>query len=150
LLRYAIAASRKDWVTFDDELDFVSGYVALQRLRHGERLRFRQGRLSDAAKRVECPPLILQPLVENAIRHGLESLSGPVDIEMSFNERSDDIELTIRNPAAEQSSHVGHGIGIENLRGRLAMLYQGRARLEAGRDGRNFVVQLTVPRNAPD
>jgi hypothetical protein len=75
LLRYALSASLRDAVSLGEELQFVHDYTALQRLRYGERLQINIDGDGDAAQLhdVPCPPLLLQPLIENALRHDLDS-----------------------------------------------------------------------------
>jgi two-component system sensor histidine kinase AlgZ len=88
LLRYALSASVRNTATVAAELQFVRDYLDLQRLRYGERLqvahrRRRRPFLHD----VDCPPLLLQPLIENALRHDLDCREGPSDIRLRFAQR---------------------------------------------------------------
>lgn len=152
LLRYALTASDRDWVTLAEELDFVRDYLALQRLRYGARLQVRlefgdgdgdgDGALADA----ECPPLLLQPLIENALRHDLDCHDGDGDIRIAVRRDGDQLHLRICNAhAGRVAPNPGLGLGLANTRARLKLAYRGAAELRsAARDGR-FEVEIRMP-----
>lgn len=157
LLRYALRVSRLDWVTVQDELDFVRDYLALQSLRFGAGLRL-SWQLDEAAgwDLVACPPLLLQPLVENAIRHGLEASGGAGRVHIALHRQGERWHLRIENACGEASTpSAGHGLGLSATRERLAMLYgpaaQLHTRIEADADaeadgtGERFVLEMSLP-----
>lgn len=153
LLRYALRASRSNWVTVQDELDFVRDYLALQRLRFGEGLQVRwtlqEGPGAPAWAEIACPPLIFQPLIENAIRHGLEAHEGQGVIELSLScPEPGRLVFLIRNPLpAEAARQPGHGLGLSATRQRLTMLYGEQAQLhsQAMPQSACFETELTLP-----
>jgi two-component system, LytTR family, sensor histidine kinase AlgZ len=146
LLRYALAASTDQTATLAAELQFVRDYLDLQRLRYGDRLRVAIDGADDALLHdVDCPPLSLQPLVENALRHDLDCHDGPGDITLSFARAGDDMVVTVTNPVSAGSSpNPGAGLGLANTRGRLQRLAPG-ATLQAGVRGARFVAELRLP-----
>jgi hypothetical protein len=97
LLRYALFASGKDFVTLGEEVAFVHDYVRLQTLRFGERLRVHIDDGPLELRAVECPPLLLQPLVENAIRHDLETHEETSRIDVSVGQEGNRVVLSVRN-----------------------------------------------------
>jgi two-component system sensor histidine kinase AlgZ len=146
LLRYAIAASGKDWTSLGEEVGFVEDYLALQRLRFGSRLGFVFEAGDGAWREVECPPLLLQPLVENALRHDLEAGSEASEIRLACARHGDRVAIRISNPLrAEAPANGGTGIGLRNVTGRLALVYGERATIHARREDGRFVVELDLP-----
>lgn len=145
LLRYALAASTRSSSTVAEELAFVRGYLDLQRLRYGERLQVRiEGdgpTLHDAA----CPPLLLQPLIENALRHDLDCRAGPGDIRLTFARMGSDLAIRVTNPAGPGTpANPGAGLGLANTRERLRLMHPG-ASLQAGLQGERFVAEVRLP-----
>jgi two-component system sensor histidine kinase AlgZ len=146
LLRYAIAASGKEWTSLAEEVAFVEDYLALQRLRFGQRLDFVLDGGGGGWREVECPPLLLQPLVENALRHDLEAGSEASEIRMACTRAGDRVAIRISNPLrADAPANGGTGIGLSNVTGRLALVYGERASIHARREGDRFVVELDLP-----
>lgn len=144
LLRYALRASAHTWVTLGDEFDFVRAYLALQSLRFGSKLRVH---LEEAPERQDmpCPPLLLQPLVENAVRHGIEPLGDPGCVQLKVTPVPDGALIEIRNPSPQPSNQPGFGIGLRSVGERLALLYRGRASLDCAQADGQFVLRLQLP-----
>ena len=145
LLRYALSASVRNTATVADELQFVRDYLDLQRLRYGDRLQVRIEGDVALLHDVDCPPLLLQPLIENALRHDLDCHDGPSDIRLSF--VSDGAALTIRvtNPALAQASpNPGAGLGLANTRERLRLMHPTASLRTHLQDGR-FVAEVRLP-----
>jgi LytS/YehU family sensor histidine kinase len=93
------------------------------------------------------PPLLLQPLVENAVRHGVASMvdGGTIDIEATL--RDGMLRILIDNPAdPDRADQRGEGIGLQNARGRLHIVSEGRARMHAGEAEGRFRVSIELPR----
>jgi LytS/YehU family sensor histidine kinase len=93
------------------------------------------------------PPLLLQPLVENAVRHGVASMveGGTIDITATLEDHM--LRIVIDNPAdPDRSDARGEGIGIENARGRLSAVSEGRALLQAVEAEGQFRVVIELPR----
>lgn len=150
LLRYALTASSRDWVTFGDELHFVRGYAMLQQLRYGDRLQLTIAGDSDTVRSGDCPPLLLQPLVENAIRHDLESHEGASDIRMTFTLSGERVSVLVSNPIHPAAvANAGLGLGLRSTRERLALLYGREASFSAGAEDGRFAVHLDIPLQAP-
>jgi hypothetical protein len=146
LLEYALASSENDWVEAGKELEFVRNYLDLQRLRFGERLQVRieGGHLLEDG--VDCPPMLLQPLVENALRHDLECHPGTSDIELKFLRQGGQLKVLVSNPASPQPApSAGLGIGLRGVRARLRLAYGEAASLATARVGNRFVAELTLP-----
>jgi hypothetical protein len=148
LLRYALRASLSPWVSVGDELRFVEEYMALQQLRFGKVLRWHAQPPEQAWNRWASPPLLLQPLVENAVRFGMEAaLPGqPVDLEMQLTRTDQHLMLRLTNPHREGVRLIaGHGVGLNKTRERLLALYSERAGIETTLSEDRFSLCLRLP-----
>ena len=145
LLRYALTASVRNTATVADELAFVRDYLDLQRLRYGERLRVHIDGDSELLDQVACPSLLLQPLIENALRHDLDCREGPGDIRLAFERDGDTLCIRVANPAgAGVPANPGAGLGLANTRDRLRLMHPS-ASLQAGLQGDRFVAEVRLP-----
>jgi anti-sigma regulatory factor (Ser/Thr protein kinase) len=150
LLRQVLSSSAMQEVDLAEELDFIRGYVAIERMRLGERLQV-QWEIAPEALQVRVPSLILQPLVENAILHGVAALTRPGVLVIRA--RCDDkcLHLQVRDngPGLPQGveSHRS-GIGLSNTRTRLQRLYGSAQRLELLNDN-GLVANIQIPLATP-
>lgn len=133
-------------VPVDEEFAFVRRYLDIERLRLGERLdvRWQLGELSSEAR---LPLLSLQPLVENAIYHGIEPASAGGAVEIGAREHAGRLEVRIANPFSDETHarHEGNRIALDNVRQRLRAHFGETAELEAGRAGDRYEVRVSVP-----
>jgi two-component system sensor histidine kinase AlgZ len=133
-------------VTLQEELDTARTYERIERLRLGDRLRVHWD-VAAAPPGTLVPALTLQPLLENAIGHGIANLAAGGEVAIEGGTVGDMLLLSVRNPLplGDTQDRNGHGIALENIRERLALLYGARASVAAGREGDEFVVRLRVP-----
>jgi two-component system sensor histidine kinase AlgZ len=149
LLRYALAASQGEWVTVADELQFTRDYLALQRLRYGDRLQVHIAGDSGAVLRADCLALLLQPLVENALRHGLDEATEPGTVTIAFATAGRALEVRVANSIVPGAlPNPGAGIGLANVRERLRSAYGGAASLAIDKADGRFVATLRLPMQA--
>jgi hypothetical protein len=145
LLRYALSASVDNSATVAEELRFVRDYLDLQRLRYGSRLQVSIEGADDALHDVDCPPLLLQPLIENALRHDLDCHDGESDIILSFAREDGALLIVVSNQVnAATGANPGAGLGLANTRDRLRLM-DPQASLQAGRQGMRFVAEVRLP-----
>jgi hypothetical protein len=145
LLRYALSASVRNTATVAEELQFVRDYLDLQRLRYGDRLQVRIDGDDALLHDVDCPPLLLQPLIENALRHDLDCHEGPSDIRVSFVPDGAALTIRVTNPALAQASpNPGAGLGLANTRERLRLMHPTATLRTNLQDGR-FVAEVLLP-----
>lgn len=144
LLRVALAHGGTDLVELAEEMRFLESYLDLEHLRLGARLRFEM-QVSPPARNALVPQLILQPLIENAIVHGVACSREGGWIEISANPKGEQLELRVRNSVAGQSER-GMGFGIPNVRARLQHLYADDASFEFAIDADDIAcATLLVP-----
>jgi hypothetical protein len=143
--RRTLNLAGRDTVPLEEELALVERYLGVEQVRFGARLRVERHVPADAA-RCLVPPLLLQPLVENAVKHGVaERLEGGV-IGIRARRAEGVLELMVENPLDEDAkSRRGEGHGLENVRRRLEAMGSRHTRLEARREAGRFVVTLTLP-----
>ena len=150
LLEYALTSSESDWVEASRELQFVVNYLDLQRLRFGDRLRIRIEGAHLLDERIECPPMLLQPLVENALRHDLECHEEASDIELEFRRDGEQLTVRVSNPVRPHAAPpAGPGIGLRGIAARLQLAYGDAASLVSGHAGGRFVAELSLPWKTP-
>jgi two-component system sensor histidine kinase AlgZ len=146
VFRYALYAGRCATVELVDELDAVTAYLEVEALRFGARLRW-QLECEPGIDAFRVPPLVLQPLVENAIRHGASGRRGATDVAVSVHRRGDELVLAVedRGEPVAQPSRDGAGVSLADLRARLALAYNARARLAAGAATLGWRAEVVLP-----
>jgi sensor histidine kinase YesM len=133
-------------VPLSEELDFIRSYLSIEQMRLGERLEL-VWKIDPAAVDVLVPSLILQPIVENSIRHGIAVSSQAGRLEITAARAGDQLRLEVRDNGpglGAPSEKTGNGIGLENTRARLDRLYGSRADFRLTNDG-GLVVSITLP-----
>ena len=125
LLRRTLDAGAADRVALRDELAFVEAYLEVEQARFADRLDYRID-CDPAALDVEVPSLVLQPLVENAVRHGLARRAGPGRIEVQARSADGMLTLRVRDDGPGPPPSPREGIGLSNTRARLGLLYGDR------------------------
>ncbi len=147
LFRYALEGSRAGSVALADELRAVEAYLQVEAVRFGERFHWSIDASPDLhAERV--PPLFLQPLVENALLHGVAQKRGSarVDVRVSRHDRFLHVEVEDDGPGPGTSAVAGSGGALENLRERLRLLFDGGASLSTGEGAAGgFRVSIEIP-----
>jgi two-component system, LytTR family, sensor kinase len=145
LLRRLLRAGEHDFSSLKDEIHFVKLYFGLQLTRFADRMTVALPNV-DLLPPVWVPSLILQPLVENAVVHGLDNHSGPVRIEVTAALTGDELVLRVVNSTTMREGTVSHGIGLRNVRERLMVQFGSRASLGAGlEDPATWVAELRLP-----
>lgn len=146
LLRHVVHASRHSWLSVADEMAFIEAYLDMQLLRYGERLTIELAIGEGAWDALACPPLLFQPLVENAVQHGVEQHHRQCCLRMRLALADGAIHFSIDNPLAPPATaKAGHGMGQGATRERLAILYGDQAALASSNDGLTYRATLTFP-----
>jgi len=127
-----------------DELDLALRYLAIEQVRFGPRLRLRCC-LDPLAEDARLPPLLLQPLVENAVRHGVEPSPEGARIEIHTEHLGNTVHVDIINTLPAGPGDPGLGMALHNIEQRLLLLHEGRCRLSAQQEGDCFRVRLEIP-----
>lgn len=145
LLRRLLRAGERDFTRLADELQFVRSYLELQQRRFSDRLTVTLPE-SQEMTALWVPSLILQPLVENAVIHGLAGHQGPVVISFNVESSGERLSLRVVNTIAPGKVPGPEGIGLKNVRERLAVQFQGRASLSAAPRGEQWISEIVMPK----
>ncbi len=150
-LRTSLTLGAKDRIPLSEEVGLAEGLLAIERVRFGPRLACER-RVEEDALPCLVPPLLLQPLVENAVTHGLAQLIEGGTVTIEGRRRSGRLELVIENPRdPEAPRRKGTGVGLDNVKRRLDALYGHEGGLDVRDDGRTFRVEIRLPaRLSPD
>lgn len=137
--RYALRASKEELVPLWQELDFLKNYLLLEKSRFGERLIF-YIYADEECGQVNIPPMLLQPIVENAIKHGIEPSIDGGTIEVYCKVRSGSLDFCISNTGAPflgtiQDIFNGNGVGISNIAKRLSNQFGEKLNIELSENG---------------
>jgi len=138
----------RDLVPLADEVELAQRYLAIEQARFGCRLRVRWA-VAPVALQQPLPRLLLQPLLENAVRYGVEPSEQGADIEVTAEVRDARVVIDVVNTLPVTGGSAGHGLGLSSVRERLRLLHDVQARVDAavhqGADGARFRVRLDLP-----
>ncbi len=145
-LRRVLASDKSVEVPLREELDLVRLYLDVMKARFEERLNCEVDCAEDTADAL-VPQLILQPLVENAIRHGVDPASGRVSVSVEARRNQGELELRVSDSGtgAARGNGSGFGVGLKNAGARLDRLYGAAAELKLESGPQNTLVRITLP-----
>jgi two-component system sensor histidine kinase AlgZ len=139
-----------EMISLADEIALGKQYFELERLRLGDRLAV-DWEIGPVSMNLPIPPLMLQPLLENAVYHGIEPSPEGGTVSVSITQRGDELRIAIANPNAGQSQHAaGNHIAVANIRERLALYYDLEARLEIEAGEQFYEVRIILPCRKPN
>mgnify|MGYP001378741422 CR=1 FL=1 len=144
-LRYSISQPGNVLTTLKAELDNISRYIDIEKTRFGSKL-ISQISVTEECHELKIPPMILQPLFENALKHGVYESAEPVTIKTVCARKQEYLSIIITNnfdPAPRHSK--GAGIGLKNIRERLKILYQRENLVKTKSENNIFEVELLIP-----
>ena len=152
LFRQALADPGES-VTLADEIALAERYLAIEQVRFGDRLQVRWN-IDPAADSARLPPLLLQPLVENAVKHGVEPSPDGARLRIRTERRGSLVVIEVVNSLpplrwADAPLPRGHGIALDNVRDRLRLLHDMQAQFSAGMDDKHYRVRIAIPAEAP-
>jgi sensor histidine kinase YesM len=145
-LRATIKKDDKKWLSVEEEKDYLGLYLEIEKVRFGHRLSVVFD-VDENSLSMKLPPLMVQPLLENAIKHGLYGITGEVQISLFFAKIGNDLLVSISNPfdPTMGGNPTGEGFGLESVKRRLYLLF-GRTDLLATQANENeFLVSLKIP-----
>ena len=149
LLRHALEHSDRQEVQLREELSFIKLYLSIQQMRFSDRLQIDLD-IDPATSRALVPNLVLQPLIENALRHGIGRSAGAGSIGISSRRENDSLLITVSDNGAGLPNHwqlkTNCGIGLANTAARLQQLYGENHRFDIhNRDGGGVEVEIVIP-----
>jgi len=149
-LRRTLGLGEKPAISLEDEVSLVHAFLAVEKIRYGDRLRMEET-IDREALTAEVPPLLLQPLVENAVAHGVANLVDGGWIRLAAQRRDGILEVTVENLFdPEAPPRRKSGVGLVNVRQRLEARYGGHASFSASAQGDRFRVALSFPADSSE
>jgi LytS/YehU family sensor histidine kinase len=143
--RRTLALAERERITLGEEVTLCEHFLAIEKRRFGAKLAADLRIRADAAACL-LPPMTLQPLLENAIKHGIRQVDGGGTIAVDATVRDGTLRIGVVNPVApDDVPAAGHGVGLRNLRERLAVLYGPRARIAWQRGDTQFAIEIHLP-----
>lgn len=148
ILRNTLVVGKQQFIPLEDELNVVKNYLELEGIRYEERLKVKYEIDEDVLKE-PIPPLMLQTLVENAIKHGISKLVKGGEIQVVARKTQYGYALSVKNTGSFNGQDVSDatGIGLANTRKRLELLYHGNAHFNIYRSGNEVVAQIDIPKS---
>jgi LytS/YehU family sensor histidine kinase len=145
-LRGTLRNETQQWIMLKDELDYLNLYLDIEKVRFGYRLQATVN-CDEATLTMQLPSMLLQPLVENAIKFGLYDTIGEVDILVSAIIKNNMLELSIQNPFDEATAMQikGTGFGLASVKRRLFLLYGRHDLLQVIKKENQFIAVLSIP-----
>jgi len=142
----ALMSDGRNLVRLADEVHLIERYAAIEQLRLGERLRMSWD-LDNAPMDAMLPALVLQPLLENAVYHGVEPGTGIGDVLVRVERRGDRVLIRIENPWLQPGTgtRAGNHMALDNIRERLMLFFDDEARLETRVEGARYQVDIEIP-----
>ena len=140
-----LMADNRDLVPLEREVELCRQYLGLEALRLGDRLRV-EWELEKMPGDALVPPLLLQPLLENAVYHGIEPSMEPGVIRIDIHSERDRVHMLLRNPLPREGSpHTGNKMALANIRERLSLHFDAEASLQTRDTDGQYEVQITLP-----
>lgn len=143
--RNSLDLGSKNRIALADELSLIEKFLTIEQVRFGSRLQVQQ---DIEQKTLECkiPPLLLQPLIENAVRHGISQLIEGGTITLRIRLHNDRLNINIENPFdPEYVPKKGTGLGVKNVRSRIQTLYGNEGRVDIEKKSNIFIVEFSFP-----
>jgi two-component system LytT family sensor kinase len=148
VFRYVLDASNRDSVTLGEEIETVERYLDIEKTRLGDRLKTRL-EVDEAARAVRLPALLLQPLAENAVKHGISPQAGGGEISIACRVENERCVITVRDTGPGFSEESGSGFGLRSVRERLDLFYGDDYSYEI-RNDEGSCVRLSLPEAVPE
>ena len=140
-----LMADNRDLAPLEKEVELCRQYLGLEQLRLGERLCI-EWHVDNMPKDALMPPLVLQPLLENAVYHGIEPSIEPGVVSVNIYHVRDQVHMVLRNPYRKEGSHhAGNKMALGNIRERLALHFDAEASLRARAGEREYEVHIIIP-----
>jgi len=144
-LRGSLKLGAKERIPLSEEIRLAEGYLDIERVRLGSRLQIECG-IDPECEKCMVPPLIMQPLVENAITHGVAPAINGGIVALNAERNGAGVKIVIENPyEPDNEVRNGAGVGLKNVKSRLANVYDGNARMDVDKSAGRFRVELQLP-----
>lgn len=143
--RQSLTLSEQPTISLSAEIALCNRFLEVEKIRFGSKLQH-VFELEDSTLNALIPPMLLQPLIENAIKHGIRNMAAGGEVSIVSMARDKWLHLTINNPCeAAPSNCIGNGLGLNNIKQRLNTMYGTQARINWNKHDTTFSVEITLP-----
>lgn len=144
ILRNTLLMDKSKEISLKDEIDLVTDYLNLEKIRYEERLSF-EFNISEAVLNCLIPPFIIQSQVENAVKHGISVFPGPGRILIEAYKEGESVRIRVSNTGSVSSEKPLTGVGFRNSIQRLELLYGQQGKISISESGGLVVVEISIP-----
>lgn len=144
MLRYSLTKTSVDGIALEEELEMVDNYIALSKIQLEDRLEFKKEIAQDTLS-IHIPPMIVQLLVENAVKHGISNLKRGGVIELNSQKSGEALHIQVKNTGKLSIAEDSTQLGLENIKQRLKLLYGDKASFSLGEEGNEVVAYVKIP-----
>jgi len=146
-IRYSLKHRENEYVTLKEEIRRMQDYLAIEKVRFGDKLIYKV-ETDKGCSDVEVPTMILQPLIENAIKHGVYESLEPVKVDFNCSVKNGYLVLQLINDFdPQQPSRKGTGVGLQNVSERIRLVYETEGSIHWRIDGNKFIVTMSIPKS---
>jgi len=146
-LRYSLSNEEQQITTLNIELEHIKRYLEIEKIRFGDRLSFQFNYIEEELL-AKIPAMILQPLFENAIKHGVYESVNTINIVLDVKLKEDNLTILLANDFdVDAKKTAGAGIGLKNTRERLFLIYKKNDLLKIKKTDNTFTIHLNIPQN---
>ena len=143
-LRYSLTKSNLNAISLEDELEMVENYIAISKIQFEDRLQFETYIDKDSLSK-QIPPMIIQMLIENALKHGISNLKQGGSISLSTAIESSQLQIEVINSGTLQKGEKGTQLGIKNIKKRLKLLYGEAANFRLVEIDNQVIATIKIP-----
>ncbi|MGD1947482.1 MAG: sensor histidine kinase [Croceivirga sp.] len=144
MLRYSLTKNNIDGIAFEQELEMVDNYISLSKIQFEDRLKFEQ-QVEEATLKLQIPPMIVQLLVENAVKHGIANIREGGKIILNANKNNGILNIQVRNTGKLQIAGDSTQLGLNNIKQRLKLLYGRNASFVLNDLNDEVVAHVKIP-----
>lgn len=145
-LRATLGGNSKHLVSLKEEIDFSKLYLEIEKIRFGDKLHFNIN-MDEKNNNWQVPHMIFQPLLENAVKHGVQQSAEPVVIELNISKQKNFLTIVIKNNFEGVSNAPGKKIGLKNINERLTLIYNQSGLLKTEALNNQFLATIKIPLN---
>lgn len=144
MLRYSLTKNSVDGIALEEELEMVDNYISLSKIQLEDRLNFKREIAQDTLS-IHIPPMIVQLLIENAVKHGISNLKKGGEIELNAHKTEEALHIKVKNTGKLHIAEDSTQLGLKNIRERLKLLYGENASFHLGEEDNEVVAHVIIP-----
>lgn len=144
MLRYSLTKNSVDGIALEEELEMIDNYIALSKIQLEDRLEFKK-EIAENALSIHIPPMIVQLLVENAVKHGISNLKKGGMIELKAHKNGEALHIQVKNTGKLHIAKDSTQLGLNNIRQRLKLLYGDNASFDLSEEDNEVAARVKIP-----